>query len=190
MSRYQLPESLGGATVDGRACSCFESGDPVVEIADGHGGYVHIRETVLTLVAPAEPPQGSIVLDSSGDAWHRKDDFWWFGSRMVTWAQLLKEHDGNVQLYGSAPEPVSGQPFRFGFELARELPATFIALAMPPAHVPRELQIAPGKSAGQFRIQVNEGTNYGRAAVLTHAEAEAAAWSILAHIYDVQGSES
>ncbi len=143
-------------------------------------GLISIAKDQLTEVVPPpppEPPHGTVVLDPAGDAWYRKPDgFWWFGSRPVTWEQLVAEQETLTLLAAGAPTlapAATGDGMRF--DLARrELPAR-----LPDFTGRRELIVTAGREAGQAKIQVVEGESYGRAAVLDRSDAQVLAWTIL-----------
>jgi len=170
MGLYQLPDRLGGGTYPGRLCGCLDS--ETVELDMGDGSMMHLSAAAVTEVAPDEPPQGSIVFDADGDAWHHKDEFWWYGSRMVLWEQLCSER-GPLTPYGQAPsQPVEGLPIRT--DLVSGLPAEFWDAAGR-----RRLIVDEGKRTGQLLFQGAEGDAFSRTVILERDEALALAWTVL-----------
>jgi hypothetical protein len=53
---------------------------------EGGGGFVHTYE----LIAPAEPPVGSVLVDSDGDVWQCRARFWYCIGRSTpaSWSEV------------------------------------------------------------------------------------------------------
>lgn len=170
MTLYQMPEWLGGQqfkAVDGG------DDDGRIGLAVGDGRIMRVPVALVTAVAPIlapEPPVGSIGIDSDGDAWHHKDEEWWFGSLALSWADLNAQR-GTITVYGAGPAAQPSEP-------AEALPFDF-----PDFQGRRLLRVDRGNRPGQIKFQVWEGQAFGRVAVLGAAEAEAAAWSVLAAVH-------
>lgn len=161
---YRLPDQLGGATVPGTPT---HDGGVKVTI-DGLGDLI-IRAELLTEIV-AEPPVGSVVLDTDGDAWHHKEQgMWFFGSNYCTWNELVSRNTELVPVPGRGPVVTTDR-----FDLAAPIPATIVTV-LPN----RTLLVDLGKHADQVLLQVQEGEFCGRAAILDLDGAERTAWTIL-----------
>ena len=148
---YQLPEWLGSHQYPGEP---DETEPDVIWLEIPGFGAKGFPRGLLTEIPPAvpdEPEKGSIVFDADGDAWHHKDELWWFGARMVTWEQLHSER-GPLTPYAQAPPAQAGTVVALRTELVLELPAEFYD-----AGGRRKLLVDWAKHPGQLKFQAVEG---------------------------------
>lgn len=172
---YQLPSDFGGHRLTGFICGCLDS--TTVELDLGAAGTMHLPASLLVEVTPDEPAVGTVAIDAAGDVWHHKDDLWWWGNQCITWAVLYEKHGPLTELGAAAPAAEPGPLVRH--DLVEPLPMDLTSDG-PSGRV---LSIDHAKVRGYFKFQVVEGQQFGRAAIIAYADAEAAAWSILAAVY-------
>lgn len=171
---HRLPAEIGGAEVE--IVACPPGGTATVRLTTGL--TIEVPTNTLTPIAPPcppEPPIGRIAIDTDGDVWHHKDaDGWHFGSRIESWEKLhaqvgpLTVVDGAVNLTNAPVLPCD----------------------LPSYDGVRRLHLDHGKYVGQLRVFVSEGESFGRAAVVTVAEAKRAALAMLRFVDEQERGEA
>lgn len=174
MGLFKTPDWLGANTYEGVPDE--EEPDLIWLEIPGFGakGFPRNLLTEIVPVVPDEPEKGTVVFDCDGDAWHHKDEFWWFGSRFGTWEELNTDR-GPLTPYGQAPLAQPGTWLPLRTDLVSQLPAEFYD-----AGGRRKLLVDWGKHAGQLKFQGVEGEAFSRAVIIEREDALALAWTVLA----------